>query len=141
MDLERRAFQFRQCRTFIDDRSIAYRAKHGKEVLDKISSGIFKHPDIIFLDINMPVMNGWQCLTELKKNEKLKDIPVVIFTTSTHKREAGIAMELNAFCFLTKPGNYNELKEILNVVVSNLNGELGKELSKFKNVICNGKTS
>ncbi|MGZ3846712.1 MAG: response regulator [Flavisolibacter sp.] len=76
-------------------------------------------PDVIFLDINMPIISGWQCLTEFKKTEHLKHIPVIMFTTSSQDRERGIAKELGADGFITKPSEYKALKELISSVVNN----------------------
>ncbi|MCD0465141.1 response regulator [Flavobacterium sp. ENC] len=70
-------------------------------------------PDVIFLDLNMPIMSGMELLGELKKKELLKDIPVIIFSTSeldSIKREA---KDSGAFDFISKPNNFTELKGIL----------------------------
>jgi len=103
-----------------------------KEALSEINSSIgFEHyedsrqglqnllqkqsdlPDLIFLDINMPIVSGWQCLTEFKNAEHLKHIPVIMFTTSSQPREREIARELGAAGFITKPNEYKTLKELL----------------------------
>ena len=76
-------------------------------------------PDIIFLDINMPVVSGWQCLTEFKKSEHLKDIAVIMFTTSSQQREKELAKELGAEGFITKPSDYKTLKTMLASVIEN----------------------
>jgi CheY-like chemotaxis protein len=76
-------------------------------------------PDIIFLDINMPVVSGWQCLTEFKKSEHLKDIAVIMFTTSSQPRERELAQELGAEGFITKPSDYKTLKTMLSSVIEN----------------------
>jgi len=76
-------------------------------------------PDVIFLDINMPIISGWQCLAEFKKTEHLKHIPVIMFTTSSQDREKDTAKELGADGFITKPSEYKKLKELLSSVVNN----------------------
>ncbi len=65
--------------------------------------------DLIFLDLNMPEMNGQQFLLELKKNELLKHIPVIILSTSAHKPTISLMKELGAHDFITKPDDFTEL--------------------------------
>src|SRR5688572_12130297 len=60
-------------------------------------------PTLIFLDLNMPLMNGFQCLVELKNNSKLKNIPVIIFTTSHNSNDIIKSEEMGAAYFFTKP--------------------------------------
>ena len=66
-------------------------------------------PDLIFLDLNMPVMNGQQFLKEIKKNKDLKNIPVIIFSTSSNSGTIKLTKELGATDFITKPNSYDEL--------------------------------
>ncbi|MES2629707.1 MAG: response regulator [Bacteroidota bacterium] len=70
-------------------------------------------PDVIFLDLNMPVMNGKQFLSAIKEEEGLKEIPVIMFTTSSDPATIKATKDLGAEDFITKPGSYNELVTIL----------------------------
>ncbi|RZJ39531.1 MAG: response regulator [Chryseobacterium sp.] len=70
-------------------------------------------PDVIFLDLNMPIMSGIEFLTEIKKEEKLKEIPVIIFSTSQLDHIINEAKDHGAQDFISKPNNFNDLKEIL----------------------------
>src|SRR6476469_4442559 len=109
-----------------------------KEALSEINSSIvFEHykdsktglrvlldkhtnlPDLIFLDINMPIVSGWQCLSEFKKTDHLKHIPVIMFTTSSQMKEKETAKQLGAEGFITKPNEYKALKELLSLVLNN----------------------
>ena len=90
-------------------------AVDGKEALTRLSTK--EHPDIIFLDINMPIMDGWQFLTQLKKQDGYKDIPVIVYTTSSTQKDKRIANDLGALCFITKPHAYSRLQNILGVIV------------------------
>jgi CheY-like chemotaxis protein len=66
-------------------------------------------PDFIFLDINMSKMDGWKCLNELKKDESLKHIPVIMYSTSSTEEEIKKAYQLGAVHFLKKPLHINTL--------------------------------
>ena len=70
-------------------------------------------PDIIFLDLNMPLMNGFDFLKVIKSDDNLKHIPIIIFTTSNHQTDIAHAEQLKAFGFLTKPNNLNNLSRLL----------------------------
>jgi len=104
------------------DKSIVYNcARNGKELIAKLNIGESDFPELIFLDVNMPEMNGWECLAYLKKNPTFKDIPVIIYSTSSAKTNTENAVELGAFCFYEKPSNYTILREFLEIIVkSNL---------------------
>lgn len=74
-------------------------------------------PSAIFLDISMPGMNGWDCLVSLKSDAALKNIPVIIYTTSCSKKDIETAMQLGVFIFVTKPVRFLELQRtLLNVI-------------------------
>jgi CheY-like chemotaxis protein len=76
-------------------------------------------PDLIFLDINMPILNGFYVLSQLKSNPKFNSIPVYILSTSNSESDKERALTLGATGYYTKPVNYNQLKVIINEVTSN----------------------
>ena len=77
-------------------------------------------PDIIFLDLNMPKMNGIECLTAIKQQAHLSHIPVVMFTTSTHPLHKEETKRHGAADFLTKPDNVSTLVKMLEKCFDNL---------------------
>ena len=81
-------------------------AYNGKVALEQIE--IPPPPDVIFLDLNMPVMDGYECLAALKKS-RFKDIPVVIFTTSKSKIDVEKSRQLGATLYFTKPSDFSVL--------------------------------
>jgi two-component system, chemotaxis family, response regulator Rcp1 len=60
-------------------------------------------PDIIMLDLNLPRKNGFELLKEIKENPDLRDIPVVVLSTSDSQKDIARSYELQAACFVTKP--------------------------------------
>ena|ERR1044072_2904723 len=70
-------------------------------------------PDYIFLDINMPRLNGLQCLQRLKQDAELKEIPVIIYSTSSNKKEIDAMLKAGASSYIVKPDSYNKLSAIL----------------------------
>jgi CheY-like chemotaxis protein len=93
-------------------------ASNCEEALDLLKSGNIVLPDMIFLDLNMPRLNGKQCLAELKKQANLRDIPVIIYSTSSEKRDIEETTRLGAAHFLTKPNKFEELCKAITFVVS-----------------------
>jgi CheY-like chemotaxis protein len=83
-------------------------AKNGLEAMEKLKERTFR-PDFIFLDLNMPRMNGIQCLVEIKKDPELRDVPVVIYTTSSESRHKEETLGLGATAFMTKPPGIEDL--------------------------------
>jgi CheY-like chemotaxis protein len=73
-------------------------------------------PNLILLDLNMPRKNGFDVLKEIKENEQLKKIPIIIFTTSKTARDIDKAYELGANCYISKPQTVEEWTEIIQVL-------------------------
>jgi CheY-like chemotaxis protein len=73
-------------------------------------------PDYIFLDINMPMMDGKQCLKTLKSIAEFQHIPVIMYSTSTDTREIKECYKLGAEDFLIKPHSYEKLVNDLNSI-------------------------
>jgi len=115
----------------IDPSIICHCATDGKKLLDLLHSETLKKPQVIFLDVNMPGMNGWECLKQLKGSEAFKHIPVIMYSTSNHQLEADHALNMGALCYFTKPTYFHELKEILGVLAANVNGSLSEAITHF----------
>jgi len=67
-------------------------------------------PDYISLDLNMPRMDGRACLGEQKKDARLGEIPIIIYTTSSNVRDRVETLELGATYFLTKANSFNKMR-------------------------------
>lgn len=91
--------------------AVCLTAKNGPEALHSLNN--IDVPDYIFIDLNMPFMSGRECLAEIKKRPMLRNVPAVIYTTSSHSKEADELMELGAAHFLVKPNSMGKLTEVL----------------------------
>lgn len=74
-------------------------------------------PDYIFMDLNMPVMNGFECLVYLKNKDDFKDIPIIIFTTSKNLNDISKTQQLGAKWYMTKPDDFKVLCSKLNKIL------------------------
>ena len=83
-------------------------AKNGQEALSILTDTL--SPDLIFLDLNMPVMNGFDFLAEREKDERLKNIPVVIFSTTSDLGTVKKTYEMGANVFFKKPNDFPTLR-------------------------------
>ena len=94
-------------------------SKDGKEAIDFLEKkGKYKDaetPDLILLDINLPKKNGHEVLQYIKTSENLKQIPVIMLTTSSSDKDVLLSYKHHANCFITKPLDVNNF---LTIVVS-----------------------
>jgi CheY-like chemotaxis protein len=107
------------------DPSITCKLIHTCEDSLKVLDELEDLPAYIFLDINMPGMNGIKCLEEIRKRKAFKDIQVIMYTTSRNPKEISSSTTLGANGFLTKPSSFNDL-------VSSLRSWLGFRNSSVK---------
>lgn len=94
-----------------------YLAKDGVEAMDFLKhNGKFKNspkPDLIILDLNLPRMDGREVLSEIKNDEKLKHIPIVIMTISQAEEDILKSYNLHANCYITKPIDLNQFIKVV----------------------------
>ena len=92
----------------------------GVEAMEFLSrSGRFSdapRPDVILLDLNLPRKDGREVLAELKTSEKLKAIPVVVFTSSQAEQDVLRSYSLQASCYITKPVDFQQFIEVVKAV-------------------------
>lgn len=93
----------------IDDTLNCSSAENGEEALGILNDTTLTLPDFIILDLRMPRYGGKKCLQEIKKSQRLKDIPVFIYTTSKNVEESNELSKIGACHFMTKPGNVDEI--------------------------------
>lgn len=91
-------------------------SKDGQEAFE-ILKAQQETPDYIFLDINMPRINGVECMARLKSDIRLKNIPVIIYSTTSNSGEVKKLLMLGAEDFIPKVSSFEELKESLQKVL------------------------
>lgn len=104
-------------RKFINKVSVA---KTGVEALDFLfKRGIHKDaetPDLVLLDINLPLKNGHEVLEELKSHEETRKIPIIILSTSSDRSDIDKAYEKHVNCFVTKPLDITEFIDAISKI-------------------------
>jgi len=90
----------------------------GEEALHKLNNGLPQLPDFIFLDLNMPRVSGKECLAAIKKNAKLNQIPVIIYSTSAEKKDMSETIQSGAAYFLQKPNRFDDLSKALENIIA-----------------------
>lgn len=90
--------------------------KDGVHLLEKVRNDESELPDLIFLDINMPLMNGLECLQHLRQIERCKKLPVIMYTTSGNEHDIMEATAYGANAFIRKPNSLDELQKYISAL-------------------------
>ncbi|MDO6428980.1 response regulator [Flavitalea sp. BT771] len=106
-----------------------FTASDGQEAITHLRSAITPIPDVIFLDLNMPLMNGRECLAALKKSPFFQHIPVIIYSTTSNKTEIQYIIEQGAAYFLIKKPGFQQLREEISSIPAMTNPDLNKRLA------------
>jgi CheY-like chemotaxis protein len=85
----------------------------GEQLMNYLSDNPKNLPDILFLDLSMPRKNGFECLSEIKQNKKLKDLPLVMLSTSDSKDTISKVFRIGAQVYIHKPGDFAQLKQVI----------------------------
>ncbi|MDP1764333.1 MAG: response regulator [Sediminibacterium sp.] len=87
---------------------------HDGEQLMKLLTNLTNElPDILFLDLNMPRKNGFECLSEIKLSKELKRLPVIMFSTSFEQEVVNLLYKNGAQYFIRKPSEFTQFKKII----------------------------
>lgn len=123
----------------MDDRSFFEKALHeipiasqlvtvnnGEQLMEYLTEHSDQLPDVLFLDLSMPRKTGFECLSEIKENEKLKGLTVIMFTTSFTKgfdledNLRNTLIRMGATDYIRKPAGFEELKLVIQPALVNL---------------------
>ena len=84
--------------------------KNGQELMDYLNTKDAVIPSILFLDINMPIKDGFDCLAEIRSKTALNELCIIVYSTSISSSDVTKAKQLGADGFLQKPSSYGKLK-------------------------------
>jgi len=102
----------------VDDTVQCFWSHNGEDALKILCGDIFQRPELIFLDLNMPRVNGKQVLKELKKNTRLRNIPVIMYSTFIGREDAQEMKRLGAVYILIKATEFGKLVDSLKFILS-----------------------
>ena len=95
----------------------------GEELIEYLTSRVKTNrelPDLVLLDLNMPKMDGREALKKIKSNPKLKQLDIIIFSTSTSEKDKKYTLGLGAKSYIVKPSNQDELSAIFRKICDDL---------------------
>lgn len=110
-------------------------ASNGIELMQMLYADISRLPDILFLDLNMPRKTGFECLAEIKLNNELKKLPVVIFSTSFDHNIADLLYENGAYFYVRKPASFSKLKSVILQAITEISNDFDLKPIKDKFVL------
>jgi CheY-like chemotaxis protein len=90
----------------------------GIELMDYLLQEVEDLPHLLFLDLNMPRKSGMECLDEIRRDERLKDIAVAIYSTSASEKDIEETFVRGANVYIKKPNDFSKLKKILSEVIT-----------------------
>ncbi len=88
-------------------------ANNGEDLMQLLTNETTKIPDVIFLDINMPRKSGTECLEEIRQNERLKNLPIIMISTSNDPQKITRHFKIGANIYIHKPKDFSQLKLVI----------------------------
>lgn len=88
-------------------------AENGYSALRQLKFMLPTIPDIIFVDVKMPIMNGHEIVAELKKNDLLSHVPVIMYSAQVNPEDEELARNAGVTSFLTKPSTVEKINEMI----------------------------
>jgi len=91
-------------------------AANGEILMDMLAKSPL--PNLVFLDLNMPLKNGFECLEEIRADIRMEDLPVIIFSTSSQPSAIDEVYRRGAQLYIRKPNDFTQLKKVINHVIT-----------------------
>jgi CheY-like chemotaxis protein len=90
----------------------------GVQLMNYLNNMEYNLPDIVFLDLNMPLKNGFECLAEIRSAKRLKDLSIAIYSTSGSDEDIEETFVKGANVYIKKPNDFSVLKKVLGDVIT-----------------------
>lgn len=107
--------------------------ENGDEFLEFFATNQKELPDVVFMDLNMPIKNGIECLEGLNAIDKIASLKIFVYSTSVHSAMTNKAYNLGAYGYLCKPNSFELIKTMINKSLQKI--ETGKERPDFANFV------
>lgn len=98
-------------------KTVVQTVNNGIELMKWLNEKDALLPHLLFLDLNMPLKDGLQCLKEIRSDEKLKNISIAIYSTSNNQKDIEETFINGANIYISKPSDFNTLKQVLEKAV------------------------
>ncbi|MEQ8471716.1 MAG: response regulator [Marinoscillum sp.] len=99
------------------DASITF-VKNGVELMEYLKKNASNLPHVLFLDLNMPLKPGFDCLCEIRETESLKELPIIIYSTSAITEVMDLLYANGAHYYIRKPADFSHLKSVIQKAIS-----------------------
>jgi CheY-like chemotaxis protein len=111
-------FFFREAFEEIEAGTIVKTVNDGEQLMNYLKQSPLILPNIVFMDLNMPLKGGLECLEEIRSSDELKDLVVAIYSTSSSPRDISESFSRGASIYIKKPDGYSSLIKILSSVMN-----------------------
>ena len=89
----------------------------GEQLMSLLSKADYQLPNVLFLDLNMPRKSGFECLSDIRLNKDLADLPIIIFSTSYEHEVVNVLYSNGVKYFIRKPAEFKDLKTIIEIAL------------------------
>lgn len=114
-------FLFNEALSLVEESATLTFACNGLELMKTLKEPMAPLPDVIFIDLNMPLKNGYECLSEIRKDGNgIKNLPIVVLTTSSSQKNIDMAYEMGASYYAVKPGTFDGLKTVIGKAIKSV---------------------
>ncbi len=128
-------FLFKEALDELTVSAILTTVNNGVQLIQVLSAKEAPLPAALFLDLNLPLKNGFECLAEIKLMDKLLNLPVIIYSTSLNWEVIDELYENGALFYVRKPGEFDKLKKVLSEAITLISQNKISQLAREKFIL------